>query len=190
MFRSLSRQLHRSCVMSKDHMIAVPPMGDSISEGTIVEIVKGPGEVVSSDEIIVILETDKISVDVRTPVGGKVTMQLGKIDDVVQVGTPLFHIDDAFAQETTSTTDNTPSKEPTKSEASAPVATTMASLSARSPLIHFLGKRSLLSAVAVSSSDDKVMPLQSAFTVSTPSIGILPISEEEIQAVNSGFYLL
>ena len=36
-------------------------MGDSISEGTIVQWMKNPGEPVEADEVVVVLETDKVS---------------------------------------------------------------------------------------------------------------------------------
>lgn len=36
-------------------------MGDSISEGTIVNWMKNPGDPVEEDEVIVVLETDKVS---------------------------------------------------------------------------------------------------------------------------------
>ena len=41
--------------------INVPSMGDSISEGTIVEFAKQVGEAVSPDDVVVTLETDKVS---------------------------------------------------------------------------------------------------------------------------------
>jgi 2-oxoglutarate dehydrogenase E2 component (dihydrolipoamide succinyltransferase) len=68
-------------------------MGDSISEGTIVDLPVAPGDYVYTDDVIVVLETDKVSVDVRAPVGGALTEILGEIDDVVAVGSPLFRID-------------------------------------------------------------------------------------------------
>ena len=45
-------------------------MGDSITEGTIVDMPVAPGDYVQSDDVVVILETDKVSVDVRAPEGG------------------------------------------------------------------------------------------------------------------------
>ncbi|ETN00137.1 hypothetical protein PPTG_18305, partial [Phytophthora nicotianae INRA-310] len=44
--------------------VPVPSMGDSISEGTVVEWLKQPGDAVAEDEVVVVLETDKVSVDV------------------------------------------------------------------------------------------------------------------------------
>eukprot|EP00578_Thalassiosira_sp_NH16_P011102 CAMPEP_0181104774 /NCGR_PEP_ID=MMETSP1071-20121207/15614_1 /TAXON_ID=35127 /ORGANISM="Thalassiosira sp., Strain NH16" /LENGTH=432 /DNA_ID=CAMNT_0023188009 /DNA_START=59 /DNA_END=1358 /DNA_ORIENTATION=- len=69
--------------------IDVPTMGDSITEGTIVDIPVGPGDYVHEDDVVVVLETDKVSVDVRAPEGGKVVEILGEVDDVVDVGSGL-----------------------------------------------------------------------------------------------------
>ncbi|KAI9920610.1 hypothetical protein PsorP6_001237 [Peronosclerospora sorghi] len=75
--------------------VSVPSMGDSISEGTVVSILKNVGDYVLVDEPVLIVETDKVSVDVNSPVSGKVTKVLPKLDDVVEVGSPLFIIDKA-----------------------------------------------------------------------------------------------
>ncbi|ETM54670.1 hypothetical protein L914_02040 [Phytophthora nicotianae] len=75
--------------------VNVPSMGDSISEGTIVTILKNVGDYVRADEAVLIVETDKVSVDVNAPVSGKVTSVLAKLEDVVEVGSPLFVIDKA-----------------------------------------------------------------------------------------------
>ena len=73
-------------------------MGDSITEGTIVDLPVAPGDYVNADDVVVILETDKVSVDVRAPEAGSIVEILGEIDDVVEVGSPLYRMDtDAVA---------------------------------------------------------------------------------------------
>ena len=75
-------------------------MGDSITEGTIVDLPVAPGEYVQTDDVVVVLETDKVSVDVRAPYAGRLVEVLGDIDDVVEVGSHLFRLDtDADAPE-------------------------------------------------------------------------------------------
>jgi 2-oxoglutarate dehydrogenase E2 component (dihydrolipoamide succinyltransferase) len=75
-------------------------MGDSISEGVIVDMPVAPGDFVNVDDVVVVLETDKVSVDVRAPVAGALVEILGEVDTVVEVGAPLFRIDsDADAPE-------------------------------------------------------------------------------------------
>lgn len=43
-----------------EEIVPVPSMGDSITEGTIVEWAKQPGDSVEVDEVVVVLETDKV----------------------------------------------------------------------------------------------------------------------------------
>lgn len=73
--------------------IDVPTMGDSITEGTIVDIPVAPGDYVHEDDVILVLETDKVSIDVRAPEGGKVLEILGEVDDIVEVGSGLYRLD-------------------------------------------------------------------------------------------------
>ena len=40
--------------------VPVPNMGDSISEGTVLKFTKAQGEAVAVDEIVAVLETDKV----------------------------------------------------------------------------------------------------------------------------------
>jgi 2-oxoglutarate dehydrogenase E2 component (dihydrolipoamide succinyltransferase) len=68
-------------------------MGDSITEGTIVDLPVAPGDYVHADDVVVVLETDKVSVDVRATEPGALVEVLGEIDDVVEVGSNLYRID-------------------------------------------------------------------------------------------------
>ena len=44
--------------------VQVPALGESITEGTLAQWLKKPGEAVAADEPIASLETDKVSVEV------------------------------------------------------------------------------------------------------------------------------
>jgi len=68
-------------------------MGDSITEGTIVDIPVAPGDYLHEDDVVLVLETDKVSIDVRAPEAGSVVEILGEVDDVVEVGTGLYRLD-------------------------------------------------------------------------------------------------
>lgn len=70
-------------------------MGDSITEGTISSWEKQVGDYVNADDIIVIIETDKVSVDVRAAVAGALESQMAEEGDTVEVGKPLVKIDTA-----------------------------------------------------------------------------------------------
>lgn len=82
-----------SAAMMPINLVEVPTMGDSITEGTVVDLPVAPGDYVHADDVVVVLETDKVSVDVRAPESGAIVEILGEIDDVVEVGSPLFRMD-------------------------------------------------------------------------------------------------
>eukprot|EP00559_Dactyliosolen_fragilissimus_P008376 CAMPEP_0184863572 /NCGR_PEP_ID=MMETSP0580-20130426/11672_1 /TAXON_ID=1118495 /ORGANISM="Dactyliosolen fragilissimus" /LENGTH=447 /DNA_ID=CAMNT_0027361981 /DNA_START=245 /DNA_END=1588 /DNA_ORIENTATION=+ len=82
-----------SSVSMPINIVEVPGMGDSITEGVIVDLPVAPGDYVQADDVVVVLETDKVSVDVRAPEAGAIVELLGEVDDVVEVGSPLFRID-------------------------------------------------------------------------------------------------
>ena len=50
--------------------ITVPALGESVTEATVGQWFKKPGEAVNDDELLVELETDKVTVEVPAPVGG------------------------------------------------------------------------------------------------------------------------
>lgn len=72
--------------------IKVPAVGESISEATIGEWTKKSGEFVKRDEIILLLETDKASVEVVAPNDGVLTTS-AKAGDVVKIGATVAVID-------------------------------------------------------------------------------------------------
>ena len=52
--------------------VVMPPMGDSVSEGSILEWHKQEGDEVSEDETLVEISTDKVDAEVPSPVSGTV----------------------------------------------------------------------------------------------------------------------
>ena len=74
--------------------VHVPTLGESITEGTLANWLKKPGEAVAADEPIAELETDKVSVEVPSPVAGMITEQLVKQGDTVAVGAVIARIDE------------------------------------------------------------------------------------------------
>src|SRR5205823_1051643 len=73
--------------------VQVPALGESITEGTLAQWLKKPGETVAADEPIASLETDKVSVEVPSPVAGVLTEQLAHEGDSVAVGAVIARID-------------------------------------------------------------------------------------------------
>lgn len=73
--------------------IKVPVLGESVTEGTIAEWFKQPGEAVAADEPICSLETDKVAVDVPSPVAGVMSQHLAAVGDTVEVGAVIAIIE-------------------------------------------------------------------------------------------------
>jgi 2-oxoglutarate dehydrogenase E2 component (dihydrolipoamide succinyltransferase) len=72
--------------------ICVPDMGDSITEGTILEFGVDVGEFIALDETLVTIETDKVTVEVPAPDSGVIKELLVEAGDEVEVGAPLVKL--------------------------------------------------------------------------------------------------
>ena len=66
--------------------IVVPPLGESISEATIASITKKVGDAIKIDELLIELETDKVTLEINAPISGVLTNLSVKIGDSVIVG--------------------------------------------------------------------------------------------------------
>ena len=68
-------------------------MGDSISEGTIQEFVKQVGEFVAADEVVAVIETDKVNVEIRSPNAGVIKQFFAAEGDEISVSANFFELD-------------------------------------------------------------------------------------------------
>jgi 2-oxoglutarate dehydrogenase E2 component (dihydrolipoamide succinyltransferase) len=68
-------------------------VGESISEVQIGDWLKSVGDTVSQDEIVVTLETDKVTVELPAPVSGTIAQILVKKGDTAQVGDVLGYLE-------------------------------------------------------------------------------------------------
>jgi len=73
--------------------VKVPALGESVTEASVGQWLKQPGDPVAVDEPVVSLETDKVAVDVPSPVAGTMGAQLVKVGDTVNVGAALAIIE-------------------------------------------------------------------------------------------------
>ncbi len=74
--------------------IIVPVLGESITEATVSKWLKNEGDEVKADEPIVELETDKVNLEVPSPITGKLTEIISKNGSVVEVGAHLGSIEE------------------------------------------------------------------------------------------------
>ncbi len=73
--------------------VKVPTLGESITEATLGAWLKQPGDAVAADEPIASLETDKVAIEVPSPVAGTMGDQLAKVGDNVAVGAVIAHVE-------------------------------------------------------------------------------------------------
>ncbi len=73
--------------------VKVPELAESITEGTIAQWLKQPGEKVEKGEYIVELETDKVNVEIISDYEGILTEQLKEEGDTVLVGEAIAMVD-------------------------------------------------------------------------------------------------
>src|SRR5690349_17929857 len=69
--------------------VVMPQMGDSVSEGTVLEWHKSEGDPVSQDETLVEISTDKVDAEVPAPIAGTVVKVHAAEGDTVSVGSVL-----------------------------------------------------------------------------------------------------
>ena len=75
--------------------IAVPEMGEGITEVTIMRWLKTVGDAVHEGEAIAAVETDKASMEIEAPVSGTLTELLVEAGDSPEVGDPIARLDPA-----------------------------------------------------------------------------------------------
>ena len=79
-------------VETANFQLVMPAMGESVSEGTILEWHRHEGEAVAADETIVEISTDKVDAEVPAPIAGTLIKIHAVEGDTVQVGQLLAEI--------------------------------------------------------------------------------------------------
>lgn len=121
--------------------IKVPAAGESVTEATIAEWLKSDGDYIERDEVLLVLETDKASMDIVAEKAGKVSIKAEE-GDTVQVGAIVATIDTNAKAPAQSAT---PAAQPTTAAAAvAAPQRTSTSASTMSPAVrHTVGANNL-----------------------------------------------
>jgi len=75
--------------------VKVPDLGESITQAMVLEWLVAEGDFVSADQDLVTLETDKVTVNVPSPVSGQVTKHLVAVDGEIEVGASIAVVDES-----------------------------------------------------------------------------------------------
>src|SRR5262249_52982856 len=73
--------------------LLMPEMGESVTEGTVLEWHVSEGDPVEEGQTMVEVSTDKVDAEVPSPAAGTVTKILVQPDEEIEVGKPLAEID-------------------------------------------------------------------------------------------------
>jgi 2-oxoglutarate dehydrogenase E2 component (dihydrolipoamide succinyltransferase) len=77
--------------------VAMPQLGETVTEGTVLSWAKAVGDTVAVDEVLLEISTDKVDTEVPSPAAGVVLEILAGEGDTVEVGAPLVIIGSAGA---------------------------------------------------------------------------------------------
>ena len=77
------------------HEIIVPELAESTVEATVASWIKKDGEIVSKGDVIIELDTDKVSLEIVSPSDGQIQKILKQEGEIVKVGDILGTIDDS-----------------------------------------------------------------------------------------------
>jgi len=94
------------------NQILVPTLGESVTEATVSKWHKQIGEKVDTDEPLVELETDKVNVEVPSPLGGTLSSIKVKEGDTVKVGSLLGTVEQGESRESPNNISTSPKAKP------------------------------------------------------------------------------
>ncbi|MEH6942522.1 2-oxoglutarate dehydrogenase complex dihydrolipoyllysine-residue succinyltransferase [Bacillus sp. JJ722] len=158
--------------------IIVPELAESISEGTIAQWLKKPGDAVEKGEYIAELETDKVNVEIISEHSGVVANLLKEEGDTVQVGEAIAIVGEAAEGQAPASTTEAPkvevqpaAKEESKKIGDAPIASPAARKLAREKGIDLsaVAANDPLGRIRVQDLNNPVAPAQPAPVAATPA---------------------
>ena len=100
--------------------IIVPQLGESVSEATVASWHKKPGDAIEVDELLVELETDKVTLEVNSPVNGILSEIKAPKGDTVEVGNLLGVVKEGGEANAAKPKDEVVAEEPSAKEKRTP----------------------------------------------------------------------
>ena len=76
-----------------EYVIKLPDVGEGVAEAEIVEWLVDIGGNVTEDEVLASVMTDKATVEIPSPVNGKVIWHGAKVGEIMSVGAPLIRLE-------------------------------------------------------------------------------------------------
>ncbi|MCU1579763.1 MAG: dihydrolipoamide succinyltransferase, partial [Rhodoglobus sp.] len=101
--------------------VNLPALGESVTEGTVTRWLKKVGDRVEVDEPLLEVSTDKVDIEIPSPVAGVIEAILVAEDETVEVGTALVTIGDGSGPPAPAAAAPAPAAEPV-AEVPAPAA--------------------------------------------------------------------
>ncbi|KAL8452198.1 hypothetical protein Emed_001505 [Eimeria media] len=165
---------------SSGHVLRVPSLGESITEGTVVKWLRGVGSVVQAEEVVCVLETDKVSVDIHSDITGRIVSIAVDVGGTAFVGGDLAIIEPLSPEEAAQAAPEpqlsekpasdaapevprSPSSEPAATAAASSVSTTSSESlprhGFRKPMILFRSVRNKLEKMGILSHHEAAKPI-------------------------------
>ena len=163
--------------------VVLPSLGESITEGIIVQWFKSVGDSIERDEPILEISTDKVDSELPAPASGVITALLFEEGDTVEVGATVAIIGDAGDASPVSEVPIAAKEEETSSKAMtsapAPVVAVTGGVTS-SPMVRKLleGAGIQPSAVSATGQGGRITRLDAERALNSPSVGAAPMASE------------
>ena len=156
--------------------VRVPTLGESVTEATVATWFKKPGDSVTADEMLCELETDKVTVEVPSPLSGTLQEIIAQEGETVGVDALLANINESAAASPAAAARPTPAPEKVAEKISAP-ATRATDIEDAPSAKKAMAEAGLdRDAVTATGRDGRVMKDDVARAVATPAAAFAPVA--------------
>lgn len=103
--------------------IPLESLGDSITTAVVVTWSKQKGDTVKEDDVIAVVETDKVTMDIRAKTTGTFVDRLVEAGSEISVGAPLYTLDSGVTKEAATPSAQVAASKPESTPAQSPIPT-------------------------------------------------------------------